>query len=456
MTPIHLLSASEALRSMRAGLLTAEKLVRTCLEQIEQSDSHLHAWVVHLNREQAFKQARAVDQALARKEELPPLAGIPVGIKDIFNTTDLPTQMGSPIWSGFTPGNDARVVASLRGAGSIILGKTVTAEFAVHTPGLTVNPHNPEHSPGTSSSGSAAAVAAGMVPLSLGSQTAGSVIRPASYCGIYGFKPSFGLIPRTGSLKTTDTLDTVGFFARSSEDLELVFETIRVKGRNYPLSEKLLQDPSRRKQPGKPWRIALVQGPKWSQAEKYAQEALLEFASQLDSSEGITVKEAELPPEIAEAHAVHEIIYDKSLSHYFKQEVQKKQLVSVTLKRMILHGQKITLEEYQRALDRQAQLAQILDRWFAEEADLVLTLSTGGEAPKGLQSPDRPDSCLVWTLCGAPAISLPRFIGPTGLPFGAQFVARRYNDFQLLEFARSIGALSAEEGRDKQALEVRR
>ncbi len=436
-TPLHELTAVKAARRIRAGTLTAEALVRACLARIEQLEPSLKAWA-YLKPEQGLKQAQSVDAALGQGEDPGPLAGIPVGIKDIFNTADMPTQMGSPLWSGYTPGNDARVVFSIRQAGGIILGKTVTAEFAVHTPGPTVNPHHPEHSPGTSSSGSAAAVAAGMVPLSLGSQTAGSAIRPASYCGIYGFKPSFGLIPRTGSLKTTDSLDTVAFFARCVEDLELFFEVVRVKGQDYPLAETFLNDPARRKPAGRPWRIALVKGPQWSHAENYAQGALQKFASKLAGMEEIDIEEKEPPLEMEEAHQVHETIYDKALSHYFKQEFLKKQLVSPTLQAMILHGQKISVNEYRQALQRQAELARLLDRWFEDGVDFLLTLSTSGEAPKGLQTPDRPDSCLVWTLCGVPAINLPVFTSPAGLPFGAQVVARRYNDFQLLEFARAL------------------
>ncbi len=434
--PLNLLSASEAVRQIKAGRLTAEELVQSCLNQIERLESFLKAWV-HLSPEKVLETARAIDRAVQEGQSVGPLPGIPVGVKDIFNTKDMPTQMGSPIWAGFTPGNDARVVSYLRWAGAVIPGKTAMAEFAVHTPGPTVNPHHPEHTPGTSSSGSAAAVASYMVPLALGSQTAGSTIRPASYCGIYGFKPSFGLIPRTGSLKTTDTLDTIAFFARTVEDLELLFDVLRVRGANYPLCDALLDDPARKKPVGRPWRVALVKGPKWDGAEPYAQQALLDYASQISRQEGIAVEEVGLPAEFEQGHDLHAVIYDKALSYYFKQEFRKETLVSPIMKEMIRRGLEISLEEYRQALEGQRHLAQLLDDWFADRWDILLTLSTGGEAPRQGEA-DRPDSCLLWTLCGLPAINLPVFLGPAHLPFGAQIAARRYNDFDLLSFVQLL------------------
>ena len=237
------LSAGEGTRRIRSRELSAVEWARSCAERVEELESGVGAWA-YFDREKVLAQARCLDKKIAHGQTLGELCGVPIGIKDTFNTQDMPTSMGSPIWEGFRPGNDARVVFYLRQADGVIAGKTVTAEFAVHAPGKTVNPHAPGYSPGTSSSGSAAAVAAHMVPLALGTQSAGSIIRPASYCGVYGFKPSFGLVPRTGILKTTDTLDTVGVFARVPEDLNLLFEVIRVHGENFPVSHALLMDPA--------------------------------------------------------------------------------------------------------------------------------------------------------------------------------------------------------------------
>jgi Asp-tRNA(Asn)/Glu-tRNA(Gln) amidotransferase A subunit family amidase len=320
-------------------------------------------------------------------------------------------------------------------ADGVVVGKTVTAEFAVHAPGPTVNPHNPDFAPGTSSSGSAAAVAANMVALALGTQTAGSTIRPASYCGVYGFKPSFGLIPRTGALKTTDSLDTVGLFARAIDDVELLFNVVRVHGPDHPISHALLNDPRRQTRGDRPWRIAVFRGPKWSAAEPYARQALTEFASGLARHRGLIIEELEIP-ELETAHEVHATIYDRTLAYYFAEEFKQHTLISPLIYEIIDRGNRISPEAYQASLNEQSRLSRRLDEIFATGPDVILNLSAGGEAPKGLSTADRPDNCLIWTLTGVAAVSLPIFRGPNGLPFGLQIVARRYSDFLLLDFVK--------------------
>lgn len=426
------LDATAAIALIRAGTLRSTELVRACLARLEMLEERVHAWV-YVDPERVLARAAEIDALIATGERLGALPGIPIGIKDIFNTHEMPNQMGSPIWSGFTPGNDARVVHYLRMAGGVLLGKTVTAEFAVHTPGPTRNPHDLDHMPGTSSSGSAAAVACGMVPLALGTQTAGSTIRPASYCGVYGMKPSFGLIPRTGMLKTTDSLDTVGLFARSPRDLRLALDVMRVHGRDYPLSEAALADPRRQDKGDRPWRVAVVEGPTWQHAEPYAQDALHRFAQRLGGVSGMSIEELRLPDEFARAHGIHSTIYDFTLAYYFQEEFKKGTLISELMYAIIDRGNRISPERYVEALDQQDDLAARFDE-LMRSVDVIITLSTGGEALRGLNSPDRPDSCLMWTLCGAPAVSAPLFVGPNGLPFGLQVVARRYNDPLLLSF----------------------
>jgi Asp-tRNA(Asn)/Glu-tRNA(Gln) amidotransferase A subunit family amidase len=431
----NFLSACEAADLIQSGELRSVDLTQSCLNQIERLEDQVHAWV-HLSSEAALEQAALIDAGVQKGKKMGALSGVPVGIKDIFNTLDMPTQMGSPLWKNFTPGNDARVVHYLRMADAIFPGKTVTAEFAVHAPGPTSNPHRFGFSPGTSSSGSAAAVASYMVPLALGTQTAGSTIRPASYCGVYGFKPSFGLIPRTGMLKTTDSLDTVGFFARTVEDLSLLFEVIRVHGLDYPMSHELLNAPTRKNKGSGAWRVALIKGPKWDDAEADAQRSILKFAETLSGLDGITVEEVLPSEDLKHAHDIHSLIYDKTLAYYFAEEFKNKDLVSAVMYEIIDRGQKVTLDEYKSALQRQRVLAMDMDSFFEGGWDIVLNLSTGGEALEGLDSVDRPDNCLIWTLCGLPAMNLPVFVGPLGLPFGAQIVARRYSDYKLLSFAR--------------------
>lgn len=434
---INSMSALETIKHINSGELTVTKVVRACLKQIERLEPTIHAWA-HLDGELALRQAADVDRKIAEGEAVGALSGVPVGVKDIFNTVDIPTEMGSPIWAGFTPGNDARVVHYIRMADAVILGKTVTAEFAVHTPGPTANPHNPDHMPGTSSSGSAAAVACGMVPLALGTQTAGSTIRPASYCGVYGFKPSFGLIPRTGMLKTTDSLDTIGLFSRTVNDLTLFFDVIRVHGQDYPITHSALNDPGRQEKGDRPWRVALVRGTKWEDAEAYAQQALFGFAEDLSKVHDITLDEVILPDSFKLAHDIHLTIYNCTLAYYFKEEFKQHRLVSEVMYEIITCGNQVPLDQYKDALDKQHRLAQKLDEFFVSGYDILLSLSTGGEAKKGLDSADRPDDCLIWTLCGVPAMNLPVFKGPLDLPFGAQVVARRYNDILLLNFVKAL------------------
>jgi Asp-tRNA(Asn)/Glu-tRNA(Gln) amidotransferase A subunit family amidase len=432
------LDASEIIQRIKKRELKASDYMQACLAQIHRYDPVLKAWA-NLDEESAMIQAAMIDQKVENDEDLKVLPGVPVGIKDIFNTIDLPTQMGSPIWKDFTPGNDARIVHYLRMANAIFPGKTVTAEFAVHTPGPTRNPHNTNYMAGTSSTGSAVAVAASMVPLSIGTQTAGSTIRPASYTGVYGFKPSFGMLPRTGMLKTTDTLDTVGMFSKSVRDLKLLFDVMRVKGVDYPLHEKNLSDKFRQASKDGNWRIGLFLGPMWKYAENYAVRQLKLFSMSLGQVDNIDTKEVVLPSSLQQVHRLHATLYDRSLAYYFKEEYEQKTLVSKTMYEIIERGQSISLAQYKHAVEEQAKIFRELDQFFVEEEiDILLDLATGGEALLGLDSVDRPDDCLIWSFCGTPVINLPIFWGPNGLPFGAQIISRRYSDYLLLSLAQFL------------------
>lgn len=438
------MGAAEAARAIATRRISARELVTACLAQIERWDGVVHAWA-YLDPDLALAQADRVDEAIGCGETPGPLAGVPIGVKDIFNTADMPTQMGSPLFRGFTPGNDARVVHSLRMAGAVIPGKAVTAEFAVHAPGPTENPHRVGHIPGTSSSGSAAAVASYMVPAAIGSQTAGSIIRPASYCGVYGFKPSFGVVPRTAMLKTTDSLDTVGWVARNVDDLALMFETLRVKGPDYPISEAALTDSSRQSKPdGQPWRIAQVKGPCWDEAQPYVHSAVERLAERLKDTGAVMVELVDTPAELAEAHEVHATIYDRALAYYFKEEFAQHTLVSDQIYEIIERGNRISVDQYQEALERQRKIAQSMEQLFLSGYDAILDMSTASAALPGLDSIDLPDHALVWTLGGLPSVSLPVAQSPDGLPLGAQLAARRFNDpllFSLLSFLAREGVI---------------
>jgi Asp-tRNA(Asn)/Glu-tRNA(Gln) amidotransferase A subunit family amidase len=423
------LGAAELRRAIVSGEVSAVEVTKACLDRV--GADALHAWTF-IDPAIPLREAAQVDARRARGETLGALAGVPIGVKDIFNTANMPTQMGSPLWKGFTPGNDARVVYYLRSAGAIILGKTATAEFGVHALGDTVNPHAAARTPGTSSTGSAVAVAASHVPVALGTQTAGSIVRPASYCGVYGYKPSFGLLPRTGMLKTTDSLDTIGFIAKAAADLRVVFDVLRVRGRNHPISEAALADKTRQGRPqDRPWRLGLVRPHTWRLTDPRAGALLDAELARWARSIRADLVDLSLPPAVEDAHEIHATIYDKTLAYYFTEEYKQHKLVSPVFATMIEHGRTITVGDYKNALARQAALAAAVDAALCD-VDALVTLSVAGEAP--LRDAAEPaDSCLVWTLCGLPAISVPALVGPSGLPIGVQLATRRFSDYRLLE-----------------------
>lgn len=427
------MSLGQIFKGYENGEISPVDLAKICIEHTERMEPKLKAWEI-FDADKLLEQAKASEERLQKGKPCRLLEGIPIGVKDIFNTKEFPTQMGSPLWKDFTPGNDARVVFNMREAGACVAGKTVTAEFAVHALGKTLNPHDASRNPGTSSSGSAAVVATGMVPVSLGTQTGASIIRPASFCGIYGCKPSFGLIPRTGILKTTDSLDTVGFFTVWFEDLLKVFDMITVKGENYPISHAALKDEKRQSKPHeRPWKVALVHTHTWEFAESYARESLLDWARKLERSGNILVEEAPLPSSISRAHDIHRTIYDKTLAYYFKEEYERSELVSDIMNEIVDSGLRISPDEYRKALIDQEVLAHEMDE-FLKPYDVMISLSTAGDAPLR-EVVEKTDPGLIWTMTHLPVINAPVFISPDGLPFGAQVASRRYNDILLFRFA---------------------
>ena len=425
------LSASKAIFLLKLGKIKITSLIESITKRIDEINPKTNAWV-HLNTSQALNYAKDIENKMKNGIDTGPLHGIPIGVKDIFNTQDFPTEMGSPLWKDFTPGNDARVVHNLRMANAIIIGKTDTAEFAVHAIGETKNPFDNERSPGSSSGGSAVAVATEMVPIALGTQTGGSIIRPASYCGVYGFKPSFGLIPRTGMLKTTDSLDQVGYFARTVPDLELIFDIIRVKGRNFPLSESALGNEKRQNVHERLWKVCFVKSPVWDKAESYAKKSTESFIEQLSHEKEFEVKEFNLPQEFESAHKNHRIIYSKSVAYYFEEELTKKSLVSDIFYEFAKEAKNISQNQFNEALENQNKLRMLLDNSF-KDFDIIISLSTAGHAPLRNEQ-ENDDPSLIWTMCGNPAVNLPIFITQKGLPMGIQAVARRFNDKLLLNF----------------------
>jgi Asp-tRNA(Asn)/Glu-tRNA(Gln) amidotransferase A subunit family amidase len=368
---------------------------------------------------------------------------VPVGIKDIIDTADMPTEDGTPLHAGRTPLADATVVAMLREAGAVILGKTVTTECAYYHPGKTRNPHHPEHTPGGSSSGSAAAVAAGMVPLALGSQTNGSTIRPASYCGVYGFKPTHGLIPRGGILRLSRALDHVGLFARSLEDIALLAAQLAGYDERDPDTRPRARPPfveTAAQEPPLPPHLAFVRGPVWDRAEQDTREAFDELVSAL----GAQVKEVELPEITGAVLDWHRTLMEAEMAASLDLEWERgRDQLSEPLRALMERGRAVTALEYQRALAR----IPILNEGFAElfeNFDALLTPAAPGTAPRGLASTGDPSFCSLWTLCGTPAISLPLMRGENGLPLGVQLVGARGGDARLLRTARWLAAQVAQ------------
>lgn len=437
-----LLTAESASRLISKKTISISDYLSSLIKQIKKAEKSVNAWQ-YIDYELAHQYVIKLEKEFSEKPNVSvssPLYGIPFGIKDIFNTIDMPTQHGSVFFSNYMPGNDARVVTDLKRAGAVPLGKTVTAEFAVHKAGVTKNPLDLERSCGTSSSGSAAAVASFMVPIALSSQTASSTIRPASYCGVYGYKPSFGLLPRTAMLKTTDTLDTVGIMARSVVDLKTTFERLRVEGDNYPVINREMLRPERKKKKASNWCVGILEGPKSNLEEKDVKLGISKVAKLL-SDEGCDVRNIKLPSYFDDAHHIHSKIYNKCLSYYFKTEWNSDpSKISKIMTSLIEDGLKTSKEEYLSALSVQIELAKLLDE-ILEEVDLLICPSAASEAPIGINSIDIEDHSLIWTMCHCASITVPILKGKNGLPIGVQVVSRRFNDYIALDFADYLGCL---------------
>lgn len=412
------LTAGEAAARIASGALSSEALVRACLARIAAREPAVQAWE-HVDSEAALRQAVALDRAPRRG----PLHGLPVAVKDIFDTADMPTGYGSPIYAGARPAWDAAGVALLRAAGAVVLGKTVTTEFALFHPGRTTNPRDPRRTPGGSSSGSAAAVADFMAPLALGTQTAGSVIRPASFCGVVGCKPSYGLVPRAGVKQVSDTLDTVGVFARTPEDAALLVSVLGARD--------ALRSP---RPPVQPPRIGLCRTHEWAQALPESQAAVSEAASRF-SRAGATVSEVSLPEAFAGLGAAQRTImgFEGARGLAYERLMHGGRL-SDRLAAFLEEGLRCTPAAYHDALSLADSCRRGLDAVFGV-CDALLAPSAPGEPPEGLGGTGDPVFNRMWTLLHVPCITLPGFRGPHDLPVGVQLVARRWDDGRLLAVA---------------------
>jgi amidase len=417
MTAPNELGAAEAITRLASSALMAEELTRACLERAEERKS-VKAWT-WLDPEQALAQARATD----RTGRPGLLAGLPIGVKDIIDTVDMPTEHGSPIYRGNRPFADAACVALLRMAGGTIMGKTVTTEFANRFPGATVNPHNPAHSPGGSSSGSAAAVADFQVPAALGTQTGGSVIRPSAFCGVVGYKPSFGEFSRSGIKLQCHNLDTLGILCRRTEDLP-------------PLRAALLAGPPHRidRDVAVP-RIGICHTPAWDAADP-ATQTLIERTAKRLATAGAKVSEVSFAPEFGGILEHHRRIFDfEAARNYAYEYDQHHDEVSQVLRDTVLTpGRELPLGAYVEAIETAEAFRRHLDDIFAD-VDVLLTPSAASEAPEGLGSTGDPSFNSIWTLAWTPCITLPAGTGPKSLPLGVQLVGQRFRDEALFDLA---------------------
>ena len=429
----NMLSAVEAAQAVREGKVSSEELVQACLDRISEHEDTVQAWA-HINPEYVLEQAREADRYRLSGAPLGPLHGVPVGVKDIFDTLDYPTEYGTPLHAGRKTTDDATCVALLRQAGAIVMGKTVTAEFAVLSPGKTTNPHDPTRTPGGSSSGSAAAVASFMVPLALGTQTNGSVGRPASFCGVVGYKPTFGMISRNRVLRTSRNLDTVGVFARTVDDAALAVQVMTGYDELDPDARHKVRPDLlswARQEPPMPPRFAFVKGPAWDQADAMTHEAFGELVDVM----GDRVEAVDLDSVYDEVFQWHRLIMDveiaKNLADDFKRGGDQ---ISESLRAINERGQSAHGVDYSLALDRQNLFARGFEGVF-EDFDVILTPAAPGEAPVGLDSTGNPAFSTLWTFAGMPSITLPLLQGDDGMPLGVQLVAARGDDGRLLRTA---------------------
>ena len=428
------LTATQARDCMAKGEFTAEAYVTACLDAIDAREAEIQAWV-HCDREHALEQARAVDRQRKSGGGIGALHGLPVGIKDIIDTADMPTQNGSPLWKGHQPAKDATCVAQIRAVGGIVIGKTVTTELANVDPNKTRNPHNPAHTPGGSSSGSAAAVGARTIPLALGTQTGGSVIRPGSFCGVHALKPTLGLISRTGVTLQSHTLDTVGVYGRSLADLAMITDALSAHDPSdavsYTRARPRIADVLAAGPPVKP-RFAFFKTPAWGEAEAAAQEAIVSFVKRL----GNDVDEIEIPAMdgIIQHHA--NVMGGENTAYYGPLRERHPEGVSAKLTERLKVAAKVGAGDYIRSVNARDAIYAEVEKALSQYSALI-TLPSTGPAPKGLGSTGNAVFNGMWTLLGVPCVSLP-LLTVGGMPMGVQLVGRRRDEGRLLAAARWV------------------
>jgi len=417
--PIHEWTASEIVKAIADGQASAESVARACLERIAAREPAVQAWQF-LDPDLVIAQAKAIDRA----GDTGPLRGVPVGMKDIIDTEDMPTEYGSPIHRAYRPHMDAACVALTRRAGGLIMGKTVTTEFANRHPGKTTHPQDATRTPGGSSSGSAAAVGDFMVPLAVGTQTTGSTIRPAAYNGCVGYRPTWGDLRVAGVMEAAGSLDTLGIIARSVDDVAL-YRNVLAGIPPEPLPA--LTD-------AKP-RIGVCRTQFWEETDAATRRHFDDCAAVLARA-GASVSELQLPPPFDPIDEIHQRISAFEFARNRAWELYRHpDGISETLREgRLRHGLRYRFDEYREARAQAEQLRLMLDDIF-RDYDLILTPSAASVAPVGLNATGSASFSSIWTVGHTPSMTLPLYRGDHNLPIGMQFVARRDNDWQLFRLA---------------------
>jgi Asp-tRNA(Asn)/Glu-tRNA(Gln) amidotransferase A subunit family amidase len=433
MTDIFSLTANEITAQLREGQISSVEVCTQYIERIKKFEGDVKAWE-YFDKKKLLEKAEEADEYRRSRKPLGPLHGLPIAIKDIIGTLDMPTECGTPIRKKMSSSQDAEVVNLLKIAGAIVMGKTVTTELAYFHPGKTTNPYDYSRTPGGSSSGSAAAVAAHMAPLSIGSQTNGSTIRPASYCGVVGYKPSYGLISRSGVLKQSDKLDQIGVFGKTVEDVALLTKTL-IKKDLYDLStihysaDEMLD--ICKKGPIFEPKFIFYKTKNWKNIDKESQKSFEFFIKTLKKN----IEVFDTPSYFDDIPKYHKIIHETDMANNFQAYYKKsKKKLSREMVVAIERGLEYSAKEYAEAIDFMKQSYESYKEVF-EDYHGVLTPATTGVAPKGLKSTGSPEFCTVWTYMGLPSISLPLLTGSNNLPLGVQLIGDKLDDLRFLGIA---------------------
>tara|TARA_A100001011_G_scaffold157035_1_gene165469 strand:+ start:2217 stop:3548 length:1332 start_codon:yes stop_codon:yes gene_type:complete len=430
MTNIFSLSTNELVAKMREGQISSVEVCKAYIDRIDKFEKDVKAWSF-LDKKNLLEKAEEADEYRKSGKPLGPLHGLPIAVKDIFGTYDMPTECGTVFRKKMSAAQDSEVVNLIKNAGAIIMGKTVTAELAYIHPGKTTNPHDYSRTPGGSSSGSAAVIASQMAPLSIGSQTGGSIIRPASYCGIVGYKPSFGLISRSGVLKTSEKLDTIGVFGKSVEAVALLAKSLIKKdlydsSTVYFAADNIVEAST--KDPFFEPKFIFYKTDKWKSINKNSRNAFEYFIKKFKKN----IEVFDTPSYFKDIPRYHQIIHETDLANNFQTYYRKdKKKLSKEMREAIERGLKYSSYDYANAIDFMKQSYESYKEVF-EDYHGVITPSASGVADKGLKSTGSADFQKIWTYLGLPTISLPLLTGENNLPLGVQLIGDKLDDLRFL------------------------